>query len=164
MKEETTMKYLKRFFITFIITILSLAQISTVYAEENNEWYEMVEEDFEVIDDLPDILPYTMYIMNVQTALAKLESNKLGLRADVWCVSTVKTIKVTFYLQKLSGSTWKNVSSGVASASNVSATTKQMTVSGLTSGKYRAKTVTMVMDNNGYAETVTGYSGSLTIS
>ena len=110
---------------------------------------------------MSEIEPYTMYLMNVHTYLSQLGSNKLGLRADVFCSSSVKTIKVSFYLQKKYGTTWKDVSSGVAYASNTSSTVKQMTVSGVTSGTYRAKTVTMVVDSAGYTEAVTGYSGSL---
>lgn len=147
-----------------IVFILMCLQIVPVYAEENSsdEWYEMVEESYE-LEEMPSIEPYTLYIMNVKTSLAKLSSSKLGLRADVYCASTVQTVKVTFYLQKLSGSVWKNVSSGVATASNVVSTAKQMTVSGVTSGTYRAKTVTLVIGRDGYAETVTGYSGSITL-
>lgn len=145
--------------------VLLICQIIPVHAENSeSEWFQMVEESYEDINQpTSEIEPYTMYLMNVHTYLSKLSSTKLGLRADVFCSATVKTIQITFYLQKLYGTTWKNVSSGVASASNTSTTVKQMTVSGLTSGTYRAKTVTMVVDSMGYAEAVTGYSGTLTI-
>lgn len=162
------MKKLKKRMIIVLTSILLLLQVFPVYAEDNSdtEWYEMVEEEFNVAEDNIDDLatPYTLYIMNVQTSLAKLSSSKLGLRADVYCTSTVQSITVTFYLQKYNGSTWVNVSSGTPSpTTNVSSTAKQATVSGLSSGTYRAKSITRVVDKYGYAETVTGYSGSLTI-
>lgn len=152
--------------VALIILIFILAyQIIPVYADDGNstEWYEMVEENYETVDAFNGINPYTLYIMNVQTSLKKISSSKLGLRADVCCTTEMKTIKITFYLQKYTGSSWKNVSSGVASTSNATIAAKQMTVSGLPSGTYRAKTVTMVMASDGYAETLTSYSGAITI-
>lgn len=162
------MSRLKKRIILVLSSILLLLQVFPVYAEENSEteWYDMVEEEFSAdMDSLDDIVsPYTLYIMNVQTSLAKISSSKLGLRADVYCTSTVQSVTVTFYLQKKSGSTWVNVASGTpASVSNVNRTNRQMTVSGLSSGTYRAKSVTRVTDQYGYSETVTGYSGSLSI-
>lgn len=146
---------------------LLFAQVFSVHAEEvSTEWYEMVEEDFETVENNLDdlVMPYTQYIMNVQTSIAKLSSSKVGLRADVYCASTVQSITVTFYLQKKSGSTWVNVSSGTSSAStNVASAAKQATVSGVSSGTYRAKSVTTVRDKNGYSESVTCYSGSISI-
>lgn len=161
------MKKGKKYIILILACLMFLMQVFPVYAEENStdEWYEMVEEEFEPIEeDIESIVPYTLYIMDVQTSLAKLSSSKVGLRADVYCTSAVKSITVTFYLQKKSGSTWVNVASGTPStATNVSNTAKQVTVSGISSGTYRAKTVTRVTDQYGYSESVTGYSGSLTI-
>lgn len=158
----------KKNIILTLVCVLSLLQVLPVYAEDNSdtEWYEMIEEEFEIVDDAADniVAPYTLYIVNVQTSLLKISSSKLGLRADVYCASKVQSITVTFYLQKYNGSSWVNVSSGTASAAtNVSSTAKQATVSGLSSGTYRAKTVTRVTDQYGYSESVTGYSGSLTI-
>ena len=155
-------------YVTFIlICVIFVMQSFSVYAEENStdEWYDMVEEEFNMGEDVAvGVMPYTLYVMDVQTSLAKLSSSKLGLRADVYCTSTVQSITVKFYLQKKSGSSWVNVASGTpSSATNVSSTTKQVTVSGLSSGTYRAKSVTRVIDRYGYAETVTGYSGYLTI-
>lgn len=161
------MKKRKRYVAIIMVCVMFILQAFPVYAEENStdEWYEMVEENFEPTEDFAEgIMPYTLYIMDVQTSLAKLSSSKLGLRADVYCTTTVQSITVTFYLQKYNGSTWVNVSSGTPSpATNVSSTAKQATVSGLSSGTYRAKSITRVVDKYGYAETVTGYSGSLTI-
>lgn len=160
------MKKGKRYLI-LILSCMLLLYAFPVYAEENSteEWYEMVEEEFEFEEENVGIIsPYTLYIVDVQTSLAKLSSSKLGLRADVYCASKVQSITVTFYLQKKSGSTWVNVASGTpSSATNVSSTAKQVTVSGVSSGTYRAKSITRVIDQYGYAETVTGYSGYMTI-
>ena len=84
----------ERKYIAFImICVLLVIQAFPVLAEENSttEWYEMVEEEFDDGgNDLDDIvMPYTQYIMNVQTTIAKLSSSKVGLRADVYCSSTV---------------------------------------------------------------------------
>ena len=163
MKEKNGKKYIA----IFLLLILILSQTFQVFAEENstNEWYEMVEEDFEVAEDYStNVMPYTMYIVDVLTSIAKISSSKVGLRADVYCASTVQSISVKFYLQKKSGSSWVNVASGTSStSSNVSSTAKQMTVSGLSSGTYRAKTVSTVTDRYGYSESITGYSGSINI-
>lgn len=162
------MKKIKKYISLIVVCVSLMLQIMPVYAEENStvEWYDMVEEDFDVIGENLDegIMPYTRYIMNVATSMAKISSSKLGLRADVYCASTVQSITVTFYLQKKSGSTWVNVASGTSSSStNVSSAAKQMTVSGLSSGTYRAKAVAMVRDTYGYAETLTSYSGAISI-
>lgn len=161
------MKKGKRIIALVSLCALLFAQVFSVHAEEvSTEWYEMVEEDFETVENNLDdlVMPYTQYIMNVQTSIAKLSSSKVGLRADVYCASTVQSISVTFYLQKKSGSTWVNVSSGTSSAStNVASAAKQATVSGVSSGTYRAKSVTTVRDKNGYSESVTCYSGSISI-
>lgn len=159
------MKNIRKSVALIMLVSLLVYQIIPVYANDGNitEWYEMVEENYETEDEFVGINPYTLYIMNVQTSLKKISSSKLGLRADVYCTTEMKTIKITFYLQKNTGSSWKDVSSGVASTSNAISAAKQMTVSGLPSGTYRAKTITMVMASNGYAETLTSYSGAITI-
>lgn len=160
------MKKIKKKIILMVTFVMMLMQVMPAYAEENSteEWYELVEEEFETPEEIsPGIMPYTQYIMDVMTSLKKISSNKLGMRADVYCISKVQSITITFYLQKKSGSTWVNVASASASASNVSSTAKQMTCTGVSSGTYRAKTITRVVDKYGYAETLTGYSGSIKI-
>lgn len=151
--------------ITIILTfILLILQTAPIYAEdlEATEWYELVEENVELSSgNNPDIMPYTLYIMNVITTMIKIDSGKVGMRADIYCSSVMSKITVTFKLQKLSGSTWTTVGSGVASATNTSSTYKSVTASGVKSGTYRAKAIVMVTDKYGYSETFTGYSGSL---
>ena len=163
------MRNSNKFLVMMLVCLMALVQIVPVYAGEGSvEWYEMNEENFETVEIIErndtDIAPYTLYIMDVITSTAKLSSSKLELRADVLCSSKMRSIDVTFYLQKKSGSSWVNVSSGSAStATNVSSTVKQMTVSGLSSGIYRTKAVAFVQDYYGYGETFTGYSGTLSI-
>lgn len=148
-----------------IVCLLTIMQTCPTYAENvSDEWYEMVDEEFEMPGvDAYEISPYKLYLIDVITSLAKLGSGKVGLRADVYCAATMPSITITFYLQKSNGSSWVNVASGTASATNVSRTAKSKTVSGLSSGTYRAKAVVLVRDSSGYAESLTGYSGSLTI-
>lgn len=159
--------------IAIIMTIIMLVMQSLpIYAsdgsEENtssqDEWYELIEEDFEFEGtNNPDIQPYTIYLVNVATSIVKINSSKVGMRADIYCSSTVKTINVVFSLQKLSGSTWKTVGTASASASNVASTYKSVTASGLSSGTYRTKATVKATDSSGYSETLTGYSGSINL-
>lgn len=157
---------MKKYFSMLLVCLLCITTVLPVYAEDGptDEWFEMVEEDFEVAIDGSEIAqPYTLYLVNVATYIQKLASNKIGIHADVYCSESVKTITTTFYLQKLYDGVWKTVSSGVVSASNTNRLSRSATISGVTSGRYRAKTVTKVTDKYGYSETMTGYSGSITI-
>ena len=112
---------MKKIIITLMTVMMLFAQITSVYADENVdsiEWYEMVEEDFEIVDESNEnIMPYTAYIVDVITSTAKISSGKLGLRADVLCSSSMQSIRVTFYLQKKSGSSWVTVASKESSSS-----------------------------------------------
>lgn len=159
------MKKNRKIICLFLISLIFVMQIIPVYAEQTEtEWYEMVEESFETSnEDELGIVPYTAYIVDVVTSIAKISSGKVGLRADVLCSSTMSQVTLTFYLQKKSGSTWVNVSQGVTTSSNVSHVIKQMTVSGVSSGSYRAKVVAKVTDKYGFSESLTGFSGAITI-
>lgn len=157
---------MKKYFSILLVCLLCVTTVLPVYAEQDavDEWFEMVEEDFEIpIDDSSIIQPYTLYLVDVVTYIQKLSSNKVGLHAEVYCSESVKTITTTFYLQKKYSGVWKDVSSGSVSASNSNRLSRSVTVSGVTSGTYRAKTVTKVTDKYGYSEMMTGYSGSITI-
>ena len=157
---------MKKYISILLTCLLCIATVFPVYAEENtaDEWFEMIEEEFEVsIDDSEIVQPYTLYLIDVATYIQKLSSSKVGLHAEVYCSESVKTITTTFYLQKNYSGVWKDVSSGSVSASSTNRLSRSVTVTGVTSGKYRAKTVTMVTDKYGYSEMMTGYSGSITI-
>lgn len=156
----------KRIVALILAMMLIFAQVVSVSAEETNttEWYELVEEDFEMLNE-PDqsISPYGLYLMNVITSIVKLDSNKVGMRAEVHCAAVMSKITIIFYLQKLSGTSWHNVGSTTVYAYNTSSTAKSVTASKLSSGTYRTKAAVMVTAPNGYGESLTGYSGSINL-
>ena len=153
--------------LAFILVMMMLfVQVVSVSAEETvtDEWYELVEEDFEMVTEPdPIVSPYALYLMNVITSIAKLSSTKVGMRAEVLCSAVMSKITIVFYLQKLSGTSWHNVGSTTVYAYNTSSTAKSVTASNLSSGTYRTKACVMVTASNGYAETLNGYSGSINL-
>lgn len=156
----------KKFVAILMIAVLLIMQSLPIYAseEEPEEWYELIEEDFEFEGtENAELTPYTMYLVNVTTSIIKLSSTKIGMRADVYCSEKVKTINITFYLQKLSGSTWKTVGTASTSASDVNSTYKSVTASNVASGTYRVKATAKATDYSGYSESLTGYSGSINL-
>lgn len=153
--------------IALILSILLLiSQAISVHAEESDttEWYDLVEEDFEmIVEPEQSITPYSLYLMNVITSIVKINSNKVGMRAEVHCAGTMKKITITFILQKLSGATWKDVGTTTVYAYNTSSTAKSVTASNLSSGTYRTKATVMVTTSSGYSEAANGYSGSINL-
>ncbi|MDY2596391.1 MAG: hypothetical protein SOW34_16280, partial [Oliverpabstia sp.] len=134
--------------------------------EETNttEWYELVEEDFEVVTEPEQqITPYSLYLMNVLTSIVKVNSSKVGMRAEVLCAAVMSKITITFKLQKLSGTSWNTVGSTTVYAYNTSSTVKSITASNLSSGTYRTKAAVLITTYDGYTETLTGYSGSINL-
>lgn len=158
---------IKKIVALVLAMMMLLAQVVSVSAEETvtDEWYELVEEDFEMVTEPEQTLtPYTLYLMNVITTITKIDSNKVGMRAQVLCSDTMSKITITFYLQKLSGNAWNTVASKVVYAYNTSNTVKSVTASNLSSGTYRTKASVMVTaSNSSYSETATGYSGSINL-
>ena len=159
---------MKRILSICIACIMVLSMVQPVFAEEtNDDLYEMVFEeegspiDNEFKDENTMVTPRTRYIMTVKTSAKYMGSNQVALHGDVLCNSTVKTISCTFYLQRYQNGSWVNVSTGSTSVSNANKLSKTATVSGVASGTYRAKCVGRVTDSNGYSESVTGYSGSM---
>ena len=153
--------------IALILSIMMLLmQAVSVYAEEpeTTEWYDLVEEEVEMTGELNDaITPYSLYLMNVITSIAKVSSSKVSMRAEVHCAAVMSKITITFYLQKLSGSTWKDVGSTTVYAYNTSSTAKSVTASGLSAGTYRTKATVVVTVSSGYSEAANGYSGSINL-
>ena len=154
-------------YLSVILSIMLLLLSVPVYAEENGEEnYPMVfEEEGTEIDNLfnseeSQITPRSQYIMTIQTQAKYLGSNKVAIHVNVYCNSVVKSITTIFYLQKYTSSGWVNVSSGTISVSNSNTLSKTATVTGVPSGTYRAKSVTKVTDNYGYAEALNSYSGA----
>ena len=144
--------------------MLVVAQCSLVLASET-EQYEMVEMNNDDILQQVHRRSSTMFAIyaNIYTSIIKISSNQVGIRAETVCSETVKSISVTYTLQKWNGSQWVRVASKTASASNVAQTVKSYTISGLSSGKYRTKAIASVTGYSGYTESLTGYSGSITI-
>lgn len=153
----------KSLFLLGLCIMMCISSVS-VSAGEMEENYPLIEEEFGVHESYDtEITPYTQYLMDVQTTIARLSSGKVGIRADVYCTTIMKSIDITFYLQKKSGSSWATVGTGRSSATNVSDVGRSVTVTGASSGTYRGKVIARVTDNYGYSETMTGYSGSITI-
>lgn len=153
--------------LAFVLAMIMLfAQVVSVCAEETEttEWYELVEEDFEMVTEPEQaISPYMLYLSTVISSIVKLDSNKVGMRAEVHCFDVMSKITITFKLQKLSGSSWNTVGSTTVYAYNTSSTAKSVTASNLSKGTYRTKASVMVTASNGYSETVNGYSGSINL-
>lgn len=153
----------KSLFLLGLCIMMCISSVS-VSAGEKEENYFLIEEEFGVHKSfVTDIVPYTQYLMDVQTTIARLSSGKVGIRADVYCTTVMKNIDITFYLQKKSGSSWATVGTGRATATNVSDVGRSVTVTGASSGTYRGKVVARVTDKYGYSESLSSYSGSITI-
>lgn len=159
-----------RKFLTILLSgILILAQGVITFATdgiEDDQQYEMVEN----ADWLPgemsentDISTCTLYIADIYTSIVKVSSTQVSIHAQTICSETVKSIKVTYILQKWNGSKWVNVASQTATAYNASSARKSYTISGLGSGSYRCKASATATGYNGYAESLAGYSGSISL-
>ena len=156
---------MKKYIALILSCMLVVAQCSLVLASET-EQYEMVEmnnDDIFTTSSQGEVAPCLLYIANIYTSIIKISSNQVGIRAETVCSETVKSISVTYTLQKWNGSQCVRVASKTASASNVAQTVKSYTISGLSSGKYRTKAIASVTGYSGYTESLTGYSGSITI-
>ena len=156
---------MKKYIALILSCMLLVAQCSLVSANET-EQYEMVEmnnDDIFTTSSQEEVAPCLLYIANIYTSIIKISSNQVGIRAETVCSETVKSITVTYTLQKWNGSQWVRVASKTASASNVAQTVKSYTITGVSSGKYRTKATASVTGYNGYTESLTGYSGSITI-
>lgn len=152
---------MKRFSAIVLACLLCIMSGTVVRAEEFTE-NENQDINFK-IEPVTEIVPYAKYLMNVQTTIIKENSSTVGIRADVYCSQVMSQINITFYLQKLSGSTWVTVATKNASASNVSWTNKRITASGLSAGTYRAKATARVVDKYGYAESGTSFTGGIKV-
>lgn len=156
----------KKLLAIILSVLVFMMQVAPAFAQENEtiEWYELVEGEFEMGDE-PEIqiTPYTLYIMNVICSAVKINSNTIGIRAEIHCAAVLKNISVTIQLQKLSGSSWVTVGSKVLSASNVSSTVKSVTVTNLSPGTYRGKATAFVTSASGYSESFVGYSGGISL-
>lgn len=156
---------MKKYISILLACMLFFAFSVPTYAEETDEWYEMVEVPEEEWGEEPELVnPYTLYIMNVITSIKDGGNGKVYLHAIVSCTTEMQTITTVFYLQKHTSSGWVNVSSGTTSVSDSATLSKTMSVSGVPAGTYRARTQTLVRSYDGTPESTSGYSGNITIS
>ena len=160
-----TNKKMKKYIAFILSCALLVLQCSFVFAEEP-EQYEMLEmEDDSVfsMESQSEVAPCLLYIANVGTSIVKISSNQVGIRAETVCSEKVKSIDVTYSLQKWNGSNWVTIASKSAVAYDVAQTSKSYTITGVSSGRYRTKATAFVTGYTGYSERLTGYSGSITI-
>lgn len=148
--------------------ILLFALTVPVAAEEDKEsgaeWYELIEEEFELTEhSASSIMPRTLYLGNVYTYITKISSTKVGMRADVYCSDSVAKIQTILTLQKLVNGTWTSVGSKEVSTTDAYKMSKSVTASNVSAGTYRAKSVTKVTAYSGYSESLTVYTGSITM-
>lgn len=156
---------MKKYISVLLACVLFFSFAIPTYAEESEEWYEMVEVSEEEWTEEPELVnPYTLYIMNVRTSIMDGGNGKVYLHAEVCCTTDMQTITTVFYLQKHTSSGWVNVSSGTTSVSDSDTLSKTMSVSGVSAGTYRARTQTLVRSYSGTPESTAGYSGNITIS
>lgn len=157
---------IKRIVALILAMMLLFAQVVSVSAEETNttEWYELVEEDFEMVTESgQSVSAYSLYLMNVLTSIVKINSSKVGMRAEVLCTAKMKKITIVFRLQKLSGTSWSDVGTTTVYAYDTSSTVKSVTASNLSSGTYRTKASALITTYDGYTESLTGFSGSINL-
>lgn len=107
---------MKKYIAMLLSCILIMSQGTIIFAGENDDTevqYEMVEISDEnmPIGEGMDVVPLTLYLSNVYTSIVKLSSTKVSIRAQAVCAQTVKSIKVTYILQKWNGSKWVDVAS-----------------------------------------------------
>lgn len=159
---------MKKYIAMLLSCILIMSKGTIIFAGENDDaevQYEMVEISDEnmPIGEGMDVVPLTLYLSNVYTSIVKLSSTQVSIRAQAVCAQTVKSIKVTYILQKWNGSKWVDVASATSTSYDVSNTHKSYAISGLSSGKYRCKANAKATGYNGYSESLVGYSSSISL-
>lgn len=147
------MQKLKSILLAAIITVVSAsACITTAYASPSSP---------QVSKSGVVISPYYTYASIVQTDLSisgKTATAYVSLDGN----STIKSISVTYRLQKKSGSSWSTVKTWTASSSGRSLNSKN-SYSSLTSGaQYRVYATFAVIGKDGGKETIPDYSGTYT--
>ena len=158
---------MKKSIAVLVSAILMLFQGVSVFAEENSnvtENYEMVEvnEDFSE-GSSTEVSPNMLYVADVLTYITKMSSTQVGIQAEVVCSTKVQSIKVTYGLQKYVNNKWQTVASKTVTTYDATGAHKSYTISSLGTGRYRTSADVMVTGYNGYSETVTGYSASITL-
>lgn len=159
---------MKKYFMLALTAIMLCTSTSTIWANGNNveEIYELECEDFYVEKSTllnEEFAPYTRYIMNVQPTIKNFGGGKVGIHAAVYCTTAMRSINITYKLQKKSGSSWTTVATTTQSTSNVSSATKSVTASNVGAGTYRAYVTAMVTDSFGYSESLSSVTSSIIV-
>ena len=160
---------MRKFLAVFLGGILILAQGVMTFASsdvDTKEQYEMVENTEWVptdVDNNASVSPCTLYIADIYTSIVKVSSTQVSIQAQTICSETVKSIKVTYILQKWNGSKWVDIASKTVTTYDVSSAHKSYTISGLGTGRYRCKASAMATGYSGYSETLAGYSSSISL-
>lgn len=161
---------MKKYLAVILSCIMLLSQGTVIFAAETEgpmEQYELIERGESLgntyvgIDD--EVMPLTLYLANVYTSIVKVSSTKVSIGAQAICSEKMQSIKVIYILQKKVNDKWVDVGSTSSTLYDVSNTSKSYTVSGISSGTYRCKASAKATAYNGYSETLTGYSGSISI-
>lgn len=146
--------------------ILMLSQGMAVFAENTEDFsnFEMVETDQNFANENENqVSPNLLYIADILTYIAKVSSNQVGIQGDVVCSTKVKSIKLTCTLQKKSGTSWVDSVSKTTTVYDSDGTHKSYIISKISSGTYRCKASVLVTDYNGYSESLTGHSSSISL-
>ena len=153
--------------IAFILgCILMLSQGISVFAENTEDFskFEMIETDQSFTNGSENqVSPNLLYIADILTYIAKVSSNQVGIQGDVVCSTKVKSIKLTCTLQKKSGTKWVDAVSKTTTTYDADGTHKSYIISNVSSGTYRCKASVLVTDYNGYSESLTGHSSSISL-
>ncbi len=159
---------MKKYFALLLSCIILLSQGMVTFAEENNlnenyKWVDVTETEWIENNNDTEISPCLLYIANVITSIVKVDSSTVSIQAETVCVEKMKSITVTYTLQKWNGSKWVDAGSQTATAYDVSVARKTYRVSNVSTGRYRCKASALATGYNGYSETLTGYSGSISL-
>ena len=159
---------MRKYIAIFISMLLLFSQATMIFAADimENESYEMVEiSDVEMPSGtgISGISPCTLYLADVITSIVKVSSSQVSIRAQAICSEKVQSITVIYTLQKWNGSKWADVASRTATAYDAYSAHKTYSITGLGSGSYRCKASAKATGYNGYSETLTGYSASITL-
>ena len=159
---------MKKYFALLLSCIILLSQGMVTFAEENDlnenyKWVDVTETEWIENNNDIEISPCLLYIANVITSIVKVDSSTVSIQAETVCVEKMKSITVTYTLQKWNGSKWVDVASTTSTSYDVSNTHKSYSISGLSSGKYRCKANAQATGYNGYSESLVGYSSSISL-
>ena len=102
------------------------------------------------------IAPCYLYTDKVTSSIS-ISGTTAIINSEVYAYSSATKIYITQYLQKKSGSSWTQVGSGHTGVYYSKSASMTNTVSSLSSGTYRVKTVAKVFSGTSY-ETITNYS------